>query len=164
MTTGVTSETGVFSLVTKLSHWCQPGLVHKTIFFSFSQSLNEGNECWIPNLMLLVFMLVAFKTVFFRIFFSTSFSKCKVFTYIVHLPLTTFLYKHLTSGFVNNYTSAFIDGKHCQALGFQVSSVTLFGSMSIACITDGTNPRYSPSANQRPKACSNPPRVTRLFL
>ena len=26
----------------------------------------------------------------------------------------------------------------------------------VACVADGTNPRYSPSANQRPKACSGP--------
>ena len=32
-----------------------------------------------------------------------------------------------------------------------------------ACVADETKPRYSPSANQRPKACSDPPHVTRLF-
>ena len=29
----------------------------------------------------------------------------------------------------------------------------------VACIADETKPRYSPSANQRPKACSAPPHV-----
>ena len=33
----------------------------------------------------------------------------------------------------------------------------------LACVADETKPRYSPSANQRPKACSDPPRVTRVF-
>ena len=33
----------------------------------------------------------------------------------------------------------------------------------VACIVDETKPQYSPSANQRPKACSDPLRVTRLF-
>ena len=29
-------------------------------------------------------------------------------------------------------------------------------SRNIACVADETKPRYSPSANQRPKACSTP--------
>jgi len=29
-------------------------------------------------------------------------------------------------------------------------------SLRIACVADETKPRYSPSANQRPKACSVP--------
>ena len=34
---------------------------------------------------------------------------------------------------------------------------------NLACVAHETKPRYSPSANQRPNACSDPPRVTRVF-
>jgi len=35
--------------------------------------------------------------------------------------------------------------------------------LKVSCSCRGTKPRYSPSANQRTKACSGPPRVTRDF-
>ena len=36
--------------------------------------------------------------------------------------------------------------------------------MMIACITDKTKPWYSPSVNQRPKACSDPRELPRFFI
>ena len=33
---------------------------------------------------------------------------------------------------------------------------SMFTCLHVACVADETKPRYSPSANQRPKACSAP--------
>ena len=35
---------------------------------------------------------------------------------------------------------------------------------NVACIADETKPRYSPSANQQPLACSTPRVLPRLFI
>ena len=38
----------------------------------------------------------------------------------------------------------------------QVANFSLATCQNVACVADETKPRYSPSANQRPKACSAP--------
>ena len=49
------------------------------------------------------------------------------------------------------------DLKLCSVFeAIQEPFILSLASKSVACVADETKPRYSPSANQRPKACSAP--------
>ena len=72
------------------------------------------------------------------------------------VPQEKFLQKPYTKYFIDQACSVKMAGYWPRSFFCVVMGLDYVSAHNLACVADETKPRYSPSANQRPKACSVP--------